>query len=527
MRDDTRNMTKIFVALAAVAALGLVAVPAANAGCANAYLVASGQKRIVSNPNACADNGAYCYSGFGYPGDAPLSPGFDAVFWSMTTGNPAIGAGDDNGGFDSTNWVDIYFFPSVGYYRNPTIIPGTNWTQAGDGCVDNQGTDGTQCTCMGMFDEWNSVGYFALLADRKDALSNYDFQPWIPGDLRLAPVPPPQVVGSTPSGTGVDLTVTVPNSGAGLYLDPNCGPCAELRYQVYLAVVNSGVGSPADREADSVFQLAPGQDPSGTPVGISSLVNAACTDGQEVWLTTQLIFDSGFETFFVSGDTLPIDCGDPCPGSDDSDSDGDGVCDLNDLCPGTGDGEVGGAGCSEAQVDGDGDGVCDPGALTGGPFGCLGSDNCPNDSNPGQEDSDSDNIGDVCDACPGGDDDADTDGDGVADFCDDCPLDADDDSDGDGVCDSDDACPGGDDDVDTDGDGVADFCDDCPLDTDDDSDDDGVCDSDDACPGGDDVVDTDGDGVADFCDDCPLDDDDDSDGDGVCDSDDACPGGDR
>ena len=34
-------------------------------------------------------------------------------------------------------------------------------------------------------------------------------------------------------------------------------------------------------------------------------------------------------------------------------------------------------GCSDAQVDTDDDGVCDPGAPSGGPSGCTGSDACP------------------------------------------------------------------------------------------------------------------------------------------------------
>ena len=99
--------------------------------------------------------------------------------------------------------------------------------------------------------------------------------------------------------------------------------------------------------------------------------------------------------------------------ADATDTDGDGVDDPADLCPGTAGGDpVDSVGCSDAQVDGDGDGVCDPGAISSGPSMCIGSDNCPADANPDQDDLDGDGLGDVCD--PDYDNDAVADGD---DFC--------------------------------------------------------------------------------------------------------------
>ena len=86
----------------------------------------------------------------------------------------------------------------------------------------------------------------------------------------------------------------------------------------------------------------------------------------------------------------------------------------------------GGTEC-QGDVDGDNiDGMCD---------------NCPDDPNPGQENSDTDSYGDACDNCPDEDneDQADIDVDGVGDVCDNCPdvYNPDqDDSDGDGIGDA-------------------------------------------------------------------------------------------
>ncbi len=91
------------------------------------------------------------------------------------------------------------------------------------------------------------------------------------------------------------------------------------------------------------------------------------------------------------------------------------------------------------------------GIFMGGGTECLGDvdgddidgicDNCPDNHNPGQENSDTDSYGDACDNCPDEDneDQADGDVDGVGDVCDNCPdvYNPDqEDSDGDGIGDA-------------------------------------------------------------------------------------------
>jgi alpha-tubulin suppressor-like RCC1 family protein len=217
-----------------------------------------------------------------------------------------------------------------------------------------------------------------------------------------------------------------------------------------------------------------------------------------------------------------------------TDSDGDGVIDLDDRCQGHDDSvdvdedglidgcdpliDIDGDGISDNEddfpydssewIDTDGDGTGDNSDL------CQGYDDAVDvdidgipDGCDSLIDSDNDGISDAEDQCPGYDDNDDTDGDGLANACDF-------DDDGDGVSDSYDLCPGSDDEVDEDSDGTPDDCDDII-----DSDFDGISDTDDECDGYDDIIDIDSDGTPDGCDDFI-----DSDHDGYPDSTDVCPG---
>ena len=160
---------------------------------------------------------------------------------------------------------------------------------------------------------------------------------------------------------------------------------------------------------------------------------------------------------------------DDCPYDPDNDIDNDIVCGDTDNCPDVSNPE---------QDDYDGDGLGDV------------CDNCSTRFNPQQEDFDNDESGDVCDPCT----DTDEDGYGNPGFpnnvctADNCPDDynptQEDIGDGDGVGNICDNCPNdhNPDQTDIDEDGIGDLCDTCPSDPENDIDSDGLCAGSDNCP---------------------------------------------
>ena len=73
---------------------------------------------------------------YSYAGPPVDTGSLVGVWWGLGTGNPASGAGDDNGTFDVSRWLDFYYGqgPSGTFYYGAYLAPGgvTGWSASAE-----------------------------------------------------------------------------------------------------------------------------------------------------------------------------------------------------------------------------------------------------------------------------------------------------------------------------------------------------------------------------------------------------------
>jgi len=195
--------------------------------------------------------------------------------------------------------------------------------------------------------------------------------------------------------------------------------------------------------AQGWFELIQSECEAGRPMHYTIPTHAIVCDGWRIYSGNQMHMNygwGGYKNAWYVVDNLYYPGG---PGGESmwvgiqpiGDADGDDYLNDEDNCPldynpGQEDDDSDGVGdlCDncvneynpdQGDVDGDGLGdVCDPDADNDGLLNE--NDNCDLVVNPGQQNSDTDSLGDACDNCPNDDNDnqADANGDGIGDMCD-------------------------------------------------------------------------------------------------------------
>ena len=311
------SMTKIGLGTAALLLLLAVASQPVQAACAFPGILATTESASAASQIMTADfYAASAPSPYGYAGAfyAYNIPPFDAAslegsWWAIGTGNPAFGAGDDNGTFDAARWIQVYSGAGPGgtFYYGGYFATGWGATAEVDGCINNNTTG---CTCILL--TTNGPGEpprFALLGAQGN--SNFDAFFNLPGNapIVLADLPTP-VIQTSSRDVNNDLTlgVGVTDASAGVYQQDMCN-CA-LSFRVREIVQARGLEPPMDRDSAAWDGAANPVDAVDASSSVFSSCGATDTD---VWLATELVVDpasaGGFASPVVSDLGTRIECG--------------------------------------------------------------------------------------------------------------------------------------------------------------------------------------------------------------------------
>lgn len=273
-----------------------------------------------------ASYGLVSSSNAGNPAPPSVSGAATVSFWALGAGDPAVGPGTDNGGFDLVGYPGFY---GAGYSSGPSYAGGLwyaatingTWEAAGiDGCIGSG-----NCMCLLISDHDGERGFWAVTGGQSDANFNTSInQGGADGNgnnlpIILATMPKPSITASTRAADGsldVEVTVKLPAPTGGDFTNDGCG-CAPIGYRVLQQVLTSGSMPPTDRGVSvwSEPALAAGGAQGVTSFGVGAgdagvTIRSACgASDTDVYLTAQLVFDSGFATTVVSGNSSRVECG--------------------------------------------------------------------------------------------------------------------------------------------------------------------------------------------------------------------------
>jgi hypothetical protein len=243
-----------------------------------------------------------------------VSSSVNGSWWALGAGNPTNGVGVDNGTQGAAGYWLFYGGTSAGGNYYPYYVAGAWSGDLGiDGCIDNTGSnpalaDTDQCMYLLISDEDGAGnGYFALLSDNADGLGNYDFS--TTGQIVLQAVPKPRILGSTRvDASQVDLTVGLSNVPAGPADGVYGGSCGAgpTNFRLYKSNVPRNGPAPVSRDLDDAqtWTLA-----GEAPVGGSAPISVTCAGDEDIYLSTSLVFDSGFELNLGSANGSAVQCG--------------------------------------------------------------------------------------------------------------------------------------------------------------------------------------------------------------------------
>jgi hypothetical protein len=291
---------------------------------------------LVCTPGINEDCGAgwWHFHSFPYHDDESVFvEDLEGAFWAAGSGDPLVGVGDDSGFWDVDEWAMVWSRvvcdPYIGCVRltTPPLIDG-DWTvdPMVDGCI---GPGSGECMFVMLADQHAGEGFFALLSagggmpfDLRGACQiGVPFSPdycW----AALAPISPPGIDSLRRAGiSSVKVDVDAPSIedlAGGLYTDRRCEGNAVVGYNIYQYVGEEDGVPPKDRRIGEDWALLTAEP---VPPGESTALRINCRKRGTAYLAGSLVFESGFETPYLSANSEPVTCGTPprhAPGSHES-----------------------------------------------------------------------------------------------------------------------------------------------------------------------------------------------------------------
>lgn len=221
-------------------------------------------------------------------------PSLRANFWALGSGNPALGAGNDNGAIVETdNWL-------VPYGGGLAVLSG--WAaRTYDGCPDNAVpvfSDQRMVLSFSDVDGTGKMTYAVACAGRNpQAGTQFDFTRPGQAPLALVPATKAAITNTTRVGNEATITVGVPNFGPGFYTDGSSGcTLANVipQFDVYKQQTARNVAPAATNDAGGVWVLAATCSSTGVP---ACVVTTACgTTNCDNYLAVVPHYNSNFNT---------------------------------------------------------------------------------------------------------------------------------------------------------------------------------------------------------------------------------------
>jgi hypothetical protein len=275
---------------------------------------------------ACMEGTAPCFL---------ISPGYNLPgtvlghYWALGYGDPAFGVGIDNGAWDRSEWLN----PKLAGLK----IKG-DWLDSAsiDGCIDGASAPGTTNEVMVVSlsdsDVFSHFGYFAVAAVGRGLpsdLRQFDFAAGVAEDIVMAPIPAPRVMWSWRQGCTQMFEIESPSLTkleAGFYSDGSVElDDVIVGYRLYEKFPYEHGSGPLWNRRRS--EWTPASDV--IPLGDHVILEYSCMDYfiDIAYLALSVVFDSGFESEYVSHNSRPLVLWADCA----YDMDGDGFCDWMDC----------------------------------------------------------------------------------------------------------------------------------------------------------------------------------------------------